>query len=194
MRLAVFGGTFDPPHIGHLALALFARELLSLDRLILSVSDNPLKPGRGASDEDRLAMAQLLSLEINRTGEDSLVSGWELSRPRPSYTVDLLRHVRDLHPDAHITLLVGEDSYADFHRWRNPERIFDLAEVAVFRRAAEGAAEGLAEDKRVRVVEFSAPVSSSMVRSRIERGESVAGLVPGPVMEYIRRRGLYREA
>ncbi|TCD48162.1 nicotinate (nicotinamide) nucleotide adenylyltransferase [Chlorobium sp. N1] len=194
MRLAVFGGTFDPPHNGHLALALFARELLQADRLLISVSDNPLKPLRGASDGDRFAMAGLLSSEINRTGSDSEVSGWELQRPRPSYTVDLLRHFRSLHPDASISLVVGEDSYADFHRWKDSREIFRLAEVVVFRRgSSEGNACG-GEDGRVRRIEFASPVSSTMVRERIIRGESVRGLVPEQVLQYILSHRLYREA
>jgi nicotinate-nucleotide adenylyltransferase len=194
VHLAVFGGTFDPPHNGHLALALFARELLPADRILISVSNNPLKSTCGASDRQRLAMAELLSLEVNRTGMDSAVSGWELQQQGPSYTVDLLRHIRSSYPDAHLTLVIGEDSYLDFPRWRDPEGIFALADVAVFRRRGDAGSDVLAEDSRVRCIAFEAPVSSTMVRELAAAGKSLRGIVPESVMQYILSEGLYRGA
>lgn len=175
-------------------MALFARELLPADRILISVSDNPLKPACGASDRQRLDMAELLSLEINRTGMNAEVTGWELQQPRPSYTVDLLRFVRSSHPDANLTLIVGEDSYQDFPRWRDPEGIFALADVAVFRRRGEDESDEIAGDSRVRCIAFDAPVSSTMVREFSATGKSLRGLVPETVMQYILSEGLYREA
>ena len=98
MHLAVFGGSFDPPHNGHLALALFAREILAIDRIIISASNNPLKLNRLESDGHRKRMAMLLSSEINSTGACSEVSGWELQKKEPSYTVDLLLHLHHRYP------------------------------------------------------------------------------------------------
>ena len=124
MHLAVFGATFDPPHNGHLALCLFARELLDIDRLIVSVSNNPFKQNRAAADVHRMRMAELLSREINLTGVCSEVSGWELEKKQPSYTVDLLRYLHLLYPADKLTLLVGEDSFREFSSWKESERLF----------------------------------------------------------------------
>ncbi len=199
MHLAVFGGSFDPPHNGHLALALFARELLCIDRIIISVSNNPFKERRVASDLYRLRMAALLSAEINLAGESSEVSTWELEQqqPRqPSYTVDLLRHIHALYPQERVTLLVGEDSYSEFSSWKEPEEIRALAAIAVFGRRLEGVPLPPAEARgpqNVRYIDFAAPVSSSDIRQLIGAGHSVAGLVPPSVLRYITRHNLYLE-
>ncbi|MEI8032412.1 MAG: nicotinate (nicotinamide) nucleotide adenylyltransferase [Chlorobiaceae bacterium] len=197
MHLAVFGGSFDPPHNGHLALCLFARELLEIDRIIISVSNNPLKQSQVARDADRLAMARLLSAEINLAGECSEVSRWELDQLKPSYTIDLLRHIRALYPDATLTLLVGEDSYRDFSLWKEPEEICSLAGIAVFGRKQEGGHPSLPETgvkaASVRLIDFATPVSSSAVRRLIAAGGSVEGLVPASVLRYITEQKLYSQ-
>jgi len=87
VRIGVFGGSFDPPHNGHLALCLLAREQLGLDRLLISVSKNPFKSSSDAPDSQRKIMARLLAAEINVTGDFVAVSDWELDRSGPSYTI-----------------------------------------------------------------------------------------------------------
>ncbi|MDT9546963.1 MAG: nicotinate (nicotinamide) nucleotide adenylyltransferase [Chlorobium phaeovibrioides] len=193
MHVGVLGGTFDPPHNGHLAMALFARELLSLDRLILSVSDNPLKQQRSASDSERKAMTELLCHEINRTGPFCDVCGWELEQRRPSYTVNLLGFVRSLYPSARLSLLVGEDSWRNFGSWKSPEEIEELADVVVFARGAEHMTERPDAVSGIRFVEFSCPLSSTMIREMIAGGQSVSSLLPSSIERYIRREGLYGE-
>jgi len=193
MHVGVLGGTFDPPHNGHLALALFARELLCVDRLILSVSDNPLKQRRSASDSQRKAMTELLCHELNRTGTFCDACGWELEQKRPSYTVNLLRFVRSLYPSARLSLLVGEDSWRNFGSWKSPEEIEELADVVVFARGAEHMTERPDAVSGIRFVEFSCPLSSTMLRGRIAEGQSVSSLLPSSIDRYIRREGLYGE-
>ena len=195
MHLAVFGGTFDPPHNGHLALSLYARELLEIDRIIVSVSNNPFKQQRGAADVHRERMAGLLSSEINQTGACAEISGWELEKQQPSYTIDLLRYVRELYPRDRVTLLVGEDSFREFHSWKEYEKFFTICDIVVFRRA-EAAASSLPSDTllrqgRIVTVDFASEISSTEIRELVAAGEDISRFVPSSVHRYIHEHALY---
>ena len=196
VHLAIFGASFDPPHNGHLALCLFARELLCLDRIIISVSNNPFKPNSGTTDEHRMCMAMLLSREINRTGPCSEVSGWELEKKQPSFTVDLLRHLHLLYPADKLTLLVGEDSFRDFSSWKEPDALFSLCDIVVFSRATTRQRallhETIGEKREVKMVKFTSPISSTLIRDCLAAGVSFSHLVPPSVHSYIIEHGLYR--
>ena len=194
MRLGVFGGTFDPPHNAHLALCLYAREMLDLDRLIISVSKNPFKAPSDAPDAERGAMARLLADEINATGAIAEVCGWELAQPGVSYTIDLLHHVGSLYPGAELVLLVGEDSYREMSRWKSPAEISSLCQIAVFGRpgftVAGVASEGALPQARHFL--FDMPVSATSVRNLVAEGQPIHHLVPPTITAYIASRGLYR--
>jgi nicotinate-nucleotide adenylyltransferase len=195
VHLAVLGGTFDPPHNGHLALCLFARELLEIDRIIISVSNNPFKQhGRGAVDSHRKRMAELLSFEINLTGSDSEVSGWELEKRHPSYTVDLIRNLRQCHPSDRLTLLLGEDSFRELPLWKEPEILFSLCDIVVFRRAAVAAVEKtlISETKEsIKFIDFASEISSSELRKLVSAGQSISRLTPHSMNQYIAAHALY---
>ncbi|MEI8186693.1 MAG: nicotinate (nicotinamide) nucleotide adenylyltransferase [Chlorobiaceae bacterium] len=195
MHLAVFGGTFDPPHNGHLALCLFARELLEIDKLIISVSNNPFKQNRGAADEHRKRMAECLSREINFTGSCSQVSGWELEKRQPSYTVDLIKYVRQLYPHDRVTLLVGEDSFREIHSWKDYEKLFSLCDIVVFSRTSTEVEapphDSLRRNGSIAVIDFAYEVSSTEIRELVAAGQSIARLVPPEVNRYILEHGLY---
>lgn len=195
MHLAVFGGTFDPPHNGHLALALFARELLKIDRIIVSVSNNPFKQRRGTADEHRKRMASLLSSEINLTGWSSEVSLWELEKRTPSYTVDLLHYIHELYPHDRLTLLLGEDSFREFNSWKAYERLYSLAEICVFGRASssgEPAPVSRVGTEGMRFIDFAYPLSSTAIRELAASGQSIAPYVPSSIARYIAEHNLYR--
>lgn len=195
MHLAVFGGTFDPPHNGHLALCLFARELLAIDRILVSVSNNPFKQNRGAADVHRMRMAQLLCEEINQTGFCSEVSGWEMANKGPSYTVDLLRYLRRLYPADRLTLLVGEDSFREFPFWKESETLYSLCDIVVFRRASTRRSsmqhEPMPKREFTRAIDFISPVSSTDIRDLVADGQSISDLVPPSVRHYIFEHSLY---
>lgn len=198
MHLAVFGGSFDPPHNGHLALCLFARELLDIDRIIISVSNNPLKRTPGASDSQRKHMVELLSAEINLTGTSCEVSGWELEKRRPSYTVDLLDYVHSLYPNADITLLIGEDSFREFPLWKEHEKLYSLCNIVVFMRMDPEKDSGNIDNGKgftgnVTFIDFSYPVSSTEIRELVASGRSIEHLVPPSVCRYIAEQALYRK-
>ncbi|MCE1272979.1 MAG: nicotinate (nicotinamide) nucleotide adenylyltransferase [Chlorobiaceae bacterium] len=193
MRLGVFGGSFDPPHNGHLALCRTARERLGLSHLIISVSNNPFKTGTDAPDAHRLRMAELLAREIDPSGAFAEVSDWELQRPGPSYTIDLLLYLHECYPTAELMLLVGEDSYRDMPRWRSLGEIRKLSRIIVFERKAAHDG-GLTREPLppAEIIELDVPVSATEVRRRLECGESAAHLVPPSIAEYIAHHGLYR--
>ncbi len=196
MHLAVLGGTFDPPHNGHLALCLYARELLEIEKIIISVSNNPFKHSRGATDQQRKCMAEHLSSEINRTGTSSQVSGWELEKRQPSYTVDLLKYIRQLYPHDRVTLLVGEDSFREFHLWKDYKQLFSLCDIVVFRRTASEVSaplqNSLQQNGSIVVIDFACEVSSTEIRELVASGKSVSRLLPPSVNRYIIENNLYR--
>lgn len=187
MRIGLLGGSFDPVHCGHLALAEAARDRLRLDRVLLVVAaGQPLKAGGAAAPaEDRYAMA-LLAVRGRPRLE---VSDLELRRPAPSYTVDTLRELRrGLPPGTELILVLGADALADLPRWREVREVRRLARVVGCGRpgsAPPAGADGL--------IEAATPdVSSTEVRRRVAAGEGLEGLVPDDVAAYIRERGLYR--
>jgi nicotinate-nucleotide adenylyltransferase len=184
-RVGVFGGTFDPVHVGHLAIALAALESVPLDRvLFVPARRSPLKDRDPiASVADRVAM-----LQAAVSGEPRFaLSRVELERDGISYTVDTLEALRS---EGELFLILGSDALAELARWRKPDRISELATLLVA--ARPGAPE---PDPVHRARAFDAPrldISSRELRARAARGMSLRYLVPDAVWEHIRKRGLYR--
>ncbi|UZJ41385.1 nicotinate (nicotinamide) nucleotide adenylyltransferase [Prosthecochloris sp. SCSIO W1101] len=194
MQLAVFGGTFDPPHNGHLALCLYARELLPINRLVISVSNNPLKESPQSTDRDRVRMAGLLAETVNRTGAIAEVCSWEVDRAYPSYTIDLVTYLEEIYSSPNITLLIGEDNYRNFRHWKSWEELIRRCNIVVFSResaAEEASLEKLHEQKFHRI-DFNLPLSSTDIRDRIASGEDCSQQVPASIWRYIVEEGLYR--
>lgn len=189
MRLGVFGGTFDPPHAGHVLVAGDACEALGLDTVLwVPVATQPLKgSGPVASAGDRARMVELTINGDERFRLDRV----ELDRGGLSFTVDTLESLTSRHAGAELVLLVGVDAWAAFDRWRDPERILQLADVAVLGRAGEkppvraGYAPEVVTGRRV-------DVSATEIRERVRRGLPITGFVSEAVREYIAQAGLYR--
>ena len=191
-RLGVFGGTFDPPHLGHLALAEWAREALDLERvLFVPAGQPPHKRGRHVTPaRHRLAMTRLAV----RGNPAFAVSAIEAKRRGPSFTVETLRALRGRFPRAELWLIVGADSLNELHTWRAPREIVALARLAVAvrpgaRRVAES---GRRAPRAVRLENPGIAVSSSALRARSAAGASLRYLVPDAVAAYVRRHRLYR--
>lgn len=193
MKLGIIGGTFDPPHIAHLIGAKRALEQLGLD-VVIFVPNNipPHKPPPVASQEDRLAM-----LRLAVKGEEGFeVSDYEIRKGGVSYTVETVEHFFGLGHD--IFLLVGEDSLRQIHTWKDHERILQMAVIAWFPRIKrdKGITDESASEKilrnSVRIDSEILEISSTKIRDHIKRGISVRWLVPDDVLDYIKKRGLYR--
>ena len=192
MRLAIFGGSFDPPHIGHLLVAVDAAEQLTLDRVVfVPTATQPLKTGRAvASAEQRVAMVRLLV-----GGDPRLeVSTVEVDRAGLSFTVDTLAHFAERQPQDSRFLLLGDDVLASFGQWKEPGRILGLAQVVLLEREGQRSAlPSVMEGANVqRLRQRRIDVSSTEIRERIRTGKSVRGMVTDGVAEYIGRAGLYR--
>jgi nicotinate-nucleotide adenylyltransferase len=192
MRIGVFGGTFDPPHVGHLLLAADAREALKLDRLIfIPVWAQPFKVGMPpvASPQDRLEMVRLaIADDANYAVDDA-----EIHRKGLSYTVDTLEHLAERFKGAQLFLLLGEDALAGFPLWRHPQRIRELATLAAMGRSGSpGVRKEGAEDGVIAVSTRRVDVSSTEIRERRRAEKSIKGFVPESVERFIEARGLYR--
>lgn len=195
-RIGIFGGTFDPIHLGHLHIAEGLRKKLGLDLIVWVVAGKPPhKRGQIVSeDDDRLAMVQLA---VGDTA-GNIVSRVEVDRPGPSYTVDTLRQLAAEFGPAQYFFLMGEDSLRDFPTWRDPERILDLADLGVVGRpgidtdVANLIADLPALAGKVHLVSLDElPYSSSEIRERVAHGQPVDDLTVEPVARYIRDHGLY---
>jgi len=191
MRRALFGGSFDPFHNGHLAVVRALQDRDLCDRIVLVPATlSPGKPPSLADGRHREAMALL---GVSGQARVSVLD-LELRRPGPSYTVDTLAELKRKHPDDDWLLVVGSDAWCDFRAWRDPDRVLELAQVIVFPR------EGSDPDPRtlrppVSLLEdFRVTVSSSDVRRRLAEGRAVDEFVPAPVLDYIRAHDLYGAA
>jgi len=192
-KIGLYGGSFDPPHNAHLALARLARDHLQLDELRVMPAGRPWQKQHRAlaSPEHR---AEMVRLAI--AGEPRLVlEEAELRHPGPNYTIDTLRKLQAEQP-ADWTLVLGQDQYASLHTWRDWRELLGMATLAVAGRAGEPPLAG-AQITAVphRLVVLPLPpmaLSSSDVRDRIARGLDIAGLVPPAVASYIDQNHLYR--
>lgn len=191
MRIGIFGGSFNPIHSGHAIIAHHIITSGAVDRLWLMVSPvNPLKVGneRQVADTDRLRMVEMVS----RPMEGVETSAFEFTMPKPSYTIDTLNALQAKFPDDEFHLVIGADNWAVFDRWRNSEEILAKYHLLVYPRL--GFDVEIPEELRDRVTLVDAPIielSSTMVRERLAKGQSVRYYVPDEVLGYIERNNLY---
>jgi len=190
VRIGLLGGSFDPPHNGHLLAAGDAFEALALDRLVfIPASVQPLKAREeAAAAGHRLAMVRLLVDEDPRFDVDSM----EIDRGGLSYTVDTLSAYAARVPSAELFWLVGADVVQSFARWRQPERITELAAVVVLERADEAPDLASMPGTPRRLATRRIDISSTEVRRRVREGKLIRGFVPDAVAEYITANRLYR--
>ncbi len=192
----MLGGAFNPPHVGHLLLAREAAAGLGLDRVLLvptgeaahkRIEDDP-------GPEVRLRMAELAA-----EGEEGVeASAIEVEREGPSYTYRTLELLHDENPGAELVFLMGADVAAGLAGWKRPERVVELARLGIAARpgvdagAVEEALRSVGAADRAEIIDMpECEVSSTTVRKRAAAGESLEGLVPGPVAELIEREGIY---
>jgi nicotinate-nucleotide adenylyltransferase len=203
MRVALFGGTFDPPHRGHLAVASAAADAFDLDRVLFApVGRQPLKAKDGASPfADRVAMVEL-ACAVDARFAVSLIDA-PREDGRPNYTVDTLQALRDAMPDgptkSPLFSLVGADSFLHMRQWRDPERLLELAEWIVVSRPGfplgEIEAMGWTPEQRARVhvlESVNEDVAATDLRERLDAGACCTDVLPQAVAEYIQSHQLYR--
>jgi nicotinate-nucleotide adenylyltransferase len=199
MRVTLFGGSFDPPHHGHIAIATAAADVFDLDKVFFApVGRQPLKPeGVPASFADRLAMVELACRV------DPRFAVWDLDAPKsdgsPNYTVQTLAMLYEAMPEARLFNLVGADSFLDLRRWREPDRLLELAEWIVVSRPgfplADLSALGLTAYQRGRVHLLQTvheDVAATGLREHLEAGDQCADVLDPAVSAYIHAHHLYR--
>ena len=198
MRLGILGGTFNPPHLGHLVCAQEAHRSLELDRVMLVPARiPPHKPvEHEPGPEHRL---ELCSLAV-RDDDRFEVSDIELGRDGPSYTVDTLQELTSKASTTELFLIVGGDIAVGLPRWREPERVLDLATLAIAKRrgtartSVQNSLDVLRGGERARFFEMPRiGVSSTMIRRRVRAAQPIRYLVPDRVAEYIDRHDLYAQ-
>lgn len=194
-RIGVFGGTFNPPHLGHVIVAQECLWQRHLDEVLLMVSARP--PHRTAPPVD--PELRLRMVEAAVVGFPGLrASRIEIDRDGPSYTVDTLEGIRDHEPDTEISLIIGADQLLAFGTWRDPERITAVARLAVVARGAADldaladAGEHIAPGRVDLVAMPAVDISSTMIRDRVRSGDPYSHLVPRPVADIIAAERLYR--
>ena len=190
----MFGGAFDPPHLGHVALARAAVEQLALDELRVFPTGQAWHKARELSSAGhRLAMAQLAFADVPH----ACVDGRELEREGPTYTVDTLRELRREFPQAQLLLVIGADQAESLHGWRESAEIARLATISIAARARPTVAgdtfdaSKLPPGRREPVELPPMPVSSTEIRQRAAAGQGIAELVPAAVARYIAQHHLY---
>jgi nicotinate-nucleotide adenylyltransferase len=207
MRLGILGGSFDPVHNGHLALARACGEQAALDEVWFTpAAIQPLKhKGPHATDAQRIEMLNLaIDIELSEPGRPRPRPSWrvctlEIDRGGFSYTVDTLRQIHVELPDAALFFLMGADAVRDVPHWREPREIFRLATPLVVRRAGEpepdlaSLAALCTKTTQPQLVDMPPiDISSSDIRRRIAEGKPIQDLVPPAVGQYIAQHGLYR--
>jgi nicotinate-nucleotide adenylyltransferase len=211
-RIGLVGGTFDPPHVGHLALARAARDAFGLDEVrLMPTGRSWQKAGAGASSAQRLAMTRLAVAGL-APAERMAVDDREVRRDGPTYTVDTLRELRaELGDETALVLVIGSDQLRNLPTWHRWTELFALAHVAATQRervGLDGLPAALEDELAARgrqslpdapagaIVLFSmpaVPVSATALRAQLQRGERPDGLSPPAVLDYIGSNGLYRQ-
>lgn len=216
MRVAIYGGSFDPVHLGHLWVAQNCAEKLRLDQVIfMPTATSPLKPhGPVASNDDRLMMLRLAlsgspspalsgSPPPTDGGTSLLVDDRELRRGGKSFTIDTVEEIKRQRPDDELFLLVGSDAFAAIGQWRRPEELLTKITPVVFRRGGDPPIDWSVLDKlvpRARIQDIEAAsvslpmieISSGEIRQRVADGRSIRFLVSQSVAAFIRANSLYQ--
>ncbi|MGI5963460.1 MAG: nicotinate (nicotinamide) nucleotide adenylyltransferase [Lawsonibacter sp.] len=206
MKIGIYGGTFNPPHLGHLAAAKQAIETLGLDKLLLvpaAIPPHKELPGGTPAAEHRLAMVEKMA-DGMRLPHVVEVSTLELERQGKSYTSDTLAAIHEQYPESQLWLLMGTDMFLTLHRWHEPEKVLSLASICAFGRTDQDdnrvfapQKEYLAQTFGANVVTISLPhlvdISSTQLREQLRRGQGQNYLLPA-VYGYILMHGLYDTA
>lgn len=189
-RIGIFGGSFNPIHVGHALIASYIVENSELDSLWLVVSpQNPLKECCSlASDYHRLRMTELVSRRIHNV----ITSAFEFDLPKPSYTIDTLNALREKFPEDEFYLVIGADNWCVFDQWKSGDEIVSKYHIIIYPRRGYDII--IPEEYSNRVTVVDAPlieVSSTQVRERLSQMKSVSFYVPEPVERYIIENKIY---
>ena len=188
-RIGVFGGTFDPPQNGHIAVAQAVFERLELDHILFVPAGDPWQKNEEASPLQRSEMVKLAI-----AGHDIFsLSTVDIDRPGPTYTVDTLRELTSQYPGSELFFILGDEAFEGIQSWKSYEDLAGLATFVVVSRHGTQPEVPAKLSPSVNLLEIpTLPISSTMCRERIANGESLEGLVPDNVAKYVEEHQLYR--
>ena len=188
-RIGVFGGTFDPPQNGHIVVAKAVLEQLNLDLVLFVPAGDPWQKHESSLAADRVDMVKLAIADI----DDFTVSTVDIDRGGPTYTVDTLRDIAAEFPQSQLYFIMGDDAFAGITTWKDFDKLGELATLVVVSRYGNAPEVPATLSPSVNLLEISAlPISSTMCRERIANGDSLEGIVPEQVAEYVEKHQLYR--
>ncbi len=186
MKIGIFGGTFDPPHLSHVLACHYVLETSGLDKiLVIPCYQHPFEKPT-APFEDRMEICRLAMRQLHPRVEVSPIEG-EIRKV--SYTIDTVRELRRRHPDASFELIIGSDVLKETTKWKEFELLKTLVTLRILPRLCEETVPDLANPEKF----FLPDISSSMVREKLKRGEPVDQYLSHSVIDYIHRKGLYQE-
>ncbi|MEE1338144.1 MAG: nicotinate (nicotinamide) nucleotide adenylyltransferase [Muribaculaceae bacterium] len=191
MKIGVLGGSFNPIHIGHAILANYITQCTDIEQLWLMVSpQNPLKSELPQSyDVHRLAMTELVASKCDNV----ITSGFEFTLPKPSYTVDTLKALREKFPLHEFVLVIGADNWQNFEKWKDWQEILDKHNILVYPRM--GSEIVIPDDLCNKVEKLDSPIieiSSTYIREQLKKGKNMNFFLPKDVYRYILENNLYR--
>ena len=188
-RLGVLGGTFDPPQNGHISVAQAVLDKLQLDHVLFVPAGDPWQKEEEATPAQRVEMVLLAIAGIDQFS----VSTVDVDRPGPTYTVDTLRDLARIYPDSELFFILGDEAFSGIETWKDYEDLAQLATFIVVSRHDMSVEVPAKLSPSVNLLEISAlPISSTLCRERIANGQSLDGLVPDTVGQYIEEHQLYR--
>lgn len=201
-RVGIMGGTFNPPHIGHLLLAEWARQAASLEKVIFLPTGNPYMKDPAGVLEGRRRLEMVKLAIADQDGDSFAASDMELRREGATYTYITLEELGRAHPDCRFYFIMGADCLFSIERWKEPQRIFRACTVIAAGRGTSS--QDAMEDKQrelterfgadILLLDFPAvEISSTDIRERVSKGLGIRYMVPDRVLEYIVENGLYRE-
>lgn len=191
MKVGIFGGTFNPVHHGHLVAAEQVREETGLDEILFVPVKEPVHKTENllAPSLHRMEMLEL----VCESNPGFTVTGCEIERDGPSYTITTVHQMIEKRPGDEVSLVIGADSFNDFHKWYRWKDIIELVSLVVMQRPGEEIEPERYPEARVRVVQNPRlDISSTDIRNRIAEERSIRYLLPEVVREYIYRKGVYR--
>jgi nicotinate-nucleotide adenylyltransferase len=197
VRIGLLGGTFDPPHIGHLIMGESAADALDLAQILyIPAADPPHKQDRDKTPvEHRLAMLSLAVADNPRFA----ISRIDIERPGPHYTVDTVRILQAQHPEEDFFFVMGSDSLRDLVKWHQPEKLMELCPLVVVPRPGVDASPEMHEDRlpglAARVIMVESPmvdIASTDIVARSRAGYSIRYTIPESVFRYVEKQGLYK--
>ena len=184
-RIGLLGGTFDPIHNGHIAIAKTAIQQLKLDKLLLIPAGNPWQKSEFSDSKHRLEMVKKAGNDLEKVE----VSDIEVNKTGPTYTFETLQELHKKYPNSELILILGSDAIAGFDTWKEPNLVKTLARIYVVQRAGDFTQDWHFDRIQMPPIE----ISSTEIRERVKNNEMISELVPKSVNEYISANGLYKK-